>query len=123
MAESKSAALPLGYAPPMSTTIPPPRQRRQTDNVHRRVAQAIWAAERPRIGADLGLRDVVEIPAISLRQPVPQAGRRRPAERGETADIEQLLRRAVGPVQRMGEAAAETDDLGDERGELIDRHV
>jgi hypothetical protein len=51
MAESKSAALPLGYAPPMNTATPETLsfhvfrgsfEERETDNVHRQVAQAIW---------------------------------------------------------------------------------
>src|SRR5258707_2414978 len=111
MAESKSAALPLGYAPPaMARTLatkPRCRNRAAADGS----------------GGRHGFVDVLDIPLIGALEPLAQRRRRHPAECVDAADVEQLLRRPVRLVGGIGEVAAKADDFGDEGGEFLDADV
>src|SRR6266702_5474399 len=121
MAESKSAALPLGYAPPVQICGRTPGR---AEAAHL-TGKALLPQPRPgrRLGRRHRIGDMPEIPLIRAREPVAQRGRRRPAEGVDAANIEELLRGAVRLVERVDEAAAVTDDFGDETRELVDGDV
>src|SRR5213082_3050398 len=105
MAESKSAALPLGYAPPERRRTLPSESGSRKRRASRRHG------------------DVVAEPGVGLGEALAQLRLGVPAERGEAAHIEQLLRRAVGPRRIEFDLARPADHGGDLARQLGDGEV
>src|ERR1051325_4037582 len=66
---------------------------------------------------------VLEEPAIGLRQALLQRRLRRPAERGQLRDVQQLARRAIGLGGIEPQRALEADHLLNELSQLADGHI